>query len=78
MRRVVSLYLPTWPSDRIRRRDKAAPPRDKPLVTVVTAGGARVVASACRAAQALSLLVWWKHSPRSYSNRGRAAEGGFC
>ena len=55
MRRVVSLYLPTWPSDRIRRRDPAAPPRDKPLVTATAANGARVVASACRAAQALGL-----------------------
>lgn len=28
MRRVVSLYLPTWPTDRIRRRF-ADPPREK-------------------------------------------------
>ena len=33
MRRVVSLYLPTWPTDRIRRPG-GTPPPDEPLVTV--------------------------------------------
>ncbi|WP_262028305.1 Y-family DNA polymerase [Microvirga sp. Mcv34] len=56
MRRVVSLYLPTWPTDRIRRRF-GAPPCDKPLVTVNTAGSRRIVASACLAAQGLGLIA---------------------
>ncbi|AWM86995.1 DNA polymerase Y family protein [Microvirga sp. 17 mud 1-3] len=54
MRRVVSLYLPTWPTDRIRRRF-GDPPRDKPLVTVHTVGARRIVRAACRAAQALGI-----------------------
>lgn len=54
MRRVVSLYLPTWPTDRIRRRF-GDPPRDKPLVTVHTVGARRIVRAACRAAQALGV-----------------------
>ena len=31
MRRVVSLYLPTWPTDRYRK-SHGAPPREAPLV----------------------------------------------
>ena len=35
MRRVVSLYLPTWPTDRLRRRlGKDAPPAEVPVVMV--------------------------------------------
>lgn len=56
MRRVVSLYLPTWPTDRIRRRT-GEPPRDEPLVTVHTIGSRRVVRAACAAAQELGLHV---------------------
>jgi hypothetical protein len=33
MRRVISLFLPRWPSDRLRRNSKDFPSRDKPLVT---------------------------------------------
>ena len=54
MRRVVSVFLPTWPTDRWRRRH-GGPPRDKPLVTVATDGPRRVVAAACRAAHRLGL-----------------------
>jgi len=54
MRRVVSLYLPTWPTDRIRRR-KGAPPQDEPLVTVRTEGSRRLVGAVDQAAHALSL-----------------------
>lgn len=54
MRRVVSLYLPTWPTDRIRRRS-GGPPRNEPLVTVHTIGSRRVVRAACAAAQGLGL-----------------------
>ncbi|QRM28065.1 DUF6504 family protein [Microvirga sp. VF16] len=54
MRRVVSLYLPTWPTDRIRRR-KGAPPHGEPLVTVKTEGSRRLVASVDHAAHELGL-----------------------
>jgi protein ImuB len=54
MRRVVSLFLPTWPTDRLRRRFDA-PPAAEPLVTVTTEGSRRVVASADAAARALGL-----------------------
>jgi protein ImuB len=56
MRRVVSLYLPTWPTDRIRRRT-GEPPRHEPLVTVHTVGSRRVVRAACAAAQELGLYT---------------------
>ncbi|WP_134497317.1 Y-family DNA polymerase [Microvirga pakistanensis] len=56
MRRVVSLYLPTWPTDRIRRRT-GEPPRHEPLVTVHTVGSRRVVRAACAAAQEAGLHV---------------------
>lgn len=55
MRRVVSLYLPTWPTDRIRRRF-GNPPVDKPLVTVSTIGARRIIASACHTARRLGLI----------------------
>lgn len=54
MRRVVSLYLPHWPVDRIQRRH-GEPPRDEPLVTVQTVGSRRRVAAACPTAQRLGL-----------------------
>ena len=54
MRRVVSLYLPTWPTDRIRRRN-GAPPPDEPLVTVKTEGSRRLIGAVDRAAHALGL-----------------------
>ena len=56
MRRVVSLYLPTWPTDRLRRRlGSAAPPPDAPLVIVRREGRKRIVMAADPAAQALGL-----------------------
>jgi protein ImuB len=55
MRRVISLFLPTWPTDRIRRNRRDAPPRDKPLVTALKEGSRRVIAAADRAAQKLGL-----------------------
>ncbi|MCB8822492.1 DNA polymerase Y family protein [Microvirga rosea] len=54
MRRVVSLYLPTWPTDRIRRKF-GDPPRDKPLVTVATEGSRRLLVGVDQAAHALGL-----------------------
>jgi protein ImuB len=56
MRRVVSLYLPHWPTDRIRRRF-GEPSYDEPLVTASTAGSRRTIAAACAAAEALGLQV---------------------
>lgn len=46
MRRVVSLYLPTWPTDRIRRK-AGRPPEAKaaPLVTALPDHGRRVIAA---------------------------------
>src|SRR3712207_3898144 len=54
MRRVVSLYLPTWPTDRNRRRH-GAPPADEPLVTVRTEGSRRLVGAVDHAAHAAGL-----------------------
>jgi protein ImuB len=55
MRRVISLFLPRWPTDRLRRASKDALPRDKPLVTVMNEGQRRVLASVDRAAAKLGL-----------------------
>jgi protein ImuB len=56
MRRVVSLYLPTWPTDRWRRRrGKDAPPADTPVVLVGRFGRKRLVLAADAAALALRL-----------------------
>ena len=54
MRRVVSVYLPTWPTDRIRRQN-GAPPLDEPLVTAATEGSRRIIAAADAAARSLGL-----------------------
>ena len=56
MRRVVSLYLPTWPTDRLRRRlGKGAPPADVPVVMIGRSGRKRMVLAADAAAQRLRL-----------------------
>jgi protein ImuB len=56
MRRVVSLYLPTWQTDRLRRRlGKAAPPAEVPIVMIGRSGRKRVVLAANAAAQAQRL-----------------------
>src|SRR5258708_85541 len=56
MRRVVSLYLPTWPIDRLRRRlGVAAPSPEIPLVLVGRENRKRVVTAANAAALALRL-----------------------
>src|SRR3954451_17224317 len=55
MRRVVSLFLPMWPTDRYRKNTGDAPPRDKPLVVAMKIGPRRVIVAADRAAQALGL-----------------------
>jgi protein ImuB len=63
MRRVVSLFLPTWPTDRLRRRQAASagarhpavPPLEAPLVTRMQDGNRQFIAAANRAALALGL-----------------------
>ena len=54
MRRVVSLWLPYWPIDRLRRHD-ASLPADGPLVTRLHDGRRMVIAAACSAARELGL-----------------------
>src|SRR5690348_5259740 len=54
MRRVVSLFLPTWPTDRLRR-EKGAPAPDEPLVIGGHDGRRRVVMATDQAAQALGV-----------------------
>jgi len=56
MRRVVSLYLPTWPTDRLRRRLGAdAPSPETPVVLIGRVGRRRVVVASDGAAQGLRL-----------------------
>ncbi len=58
MKRVVSLYLPTWPTDRLRRAmGRSAPPLETALVLVGREGRRRVVWAADAAAQTLGLRV---------------------
>jgi protein ImuB len=54
MRRVVSLFLPSWPTDHLRRR-KGGPPRDEPFITVVQEGSRRILASVDATARCLGL-----------------------
>jgi protein ImuB len=70
MRRVVSVFLPTWPTDRLRRAISgrttsvrttsgrtgcAAPPADAPLILAAPRSGRRVITAADAAARALGL-----------------------
>jgi len=55
MRRVVSLCLPTWPTDRLRRTASATPPPAEPLVTSEQDGQRRVIAAVDLAARRLGL-----------------------
>jgi protein ImuB len=55
MRRVASVWLPTWPTDRLRRHRPGTPPGNVPLVTAAHDGRRRAVAAADAAAQALGL-----------------------
>ena len=58
MTRVVSLFLPTWPTDRLRRKPgAAAPPPEMPLVLVGREGRRRVVLAADAAALRAGLRV---------------------
>jgi len=59
MRRVVSLFLPTWPTDRLRRRPGAPsaeqPSAEQPLITSAHDGRRLTVAAVDRTAAALGL-----------------------
>src|SRR5271166_5122764 len=56
MRRVISVFLPTWPTDLLRRqRSAAVPPADRPLVTAMHDGRRQTVAAADRVARSLGL-----------------------
>lgn len=56
MARVVSLFLPTWPTDRVRRKaGGAAPPAEAPLVLIGRDKNRRVVVAANAAALAAGL-----------------------
>ena len=58
MRKDISLYLPTWPTDRLRRRlGPHAPPPETPLVMVGQDARRRVVTAANAAAQASGIHV---------------------
>ncbi|MGX7705430.1 DUF6504 family protein [Methylobacterium sp. Gmos1] len=54
MRRVVCVFLPTWPTDLWRRRNGGKPP-DEPLVAAMQDGPRRVLAAVDRAARHLGL-----------------------
>lgn len=63
MRRVVSVYLPHWSTDRLRRATaksppdrQATPPQILPLVTAVPDHGRRIVAAVDLAARALGIM----------------------
>ena len=55
MRRVASVYLPNWPTDRLRRTAGDAAPDDAPLVVAGRVGNRRVVTAADAVAQDLGL-----------------------
>ena len=55
MRRGVSLWLPFWPTDRLRRRSCNALPVDAPVVTHGHDGRRLVIAAADQAARGLGL-----------------------
>lgn len=56
MRRVVSLFLPTWSTDRLRRKAGKPPPEGwPPLVTALPDHGRRVLASVDAAARSLGI-----------------------
>src|SRR5215212_6584109 len=55
MRRVVSLYLPTWPTDRFRKSFNGAPSRKVPLVVAAREASRRIVASLDEAASAVGI-----------------------
>ncbi|NWJ23634.1 DNA polymerase Y family protein [Rhizobium sp. RM] len=58
MQRVVSLYLPTWPTDRYRRRlGHDAPSTDKPVVMIGRQGSRRLVLALDKAAKVAGIRL---------------------
>ena len=58
MTRVVSLFLPTWPTDRWRRKaGNIAPPVEAPLVLVGRTGRRRTITAVDANAQALGVGI---------------------
>jgi protein ImuB len=55
MRRVVSLFLPSWATDRLRRRNGGLPQPEVPLITAMQDGNQRVIAAVDEAARRLKL-----------------------
>jgi protein ImuB len=55
MRRVVSLFLKRWPTDRLRRKSGHSLPRDRPLVTAELQGQRRLLTSIDDVAERLGL-----------------------
>jgi hypothetical protein len=55
MRRVVSLFLPAWATDRLRRRNGGLPRVEVPLITAMQDGNQRVIAAVDEAARRLKL-----------------------
>jgi len=56
MKTVVSLFLPTWPTDRhYRTHPDTAPPRDRPFVLIGSDGRARIVHAANTAARRIGV-----------------------
>jgi protein ImuB len=55
MRRVVALFLPTFPTDQIRRRNGGAPARELPMVTAIQESNRRILTSVDDAALKLKL-----------------------
>ena len=58
MTRVVSVFLPTWPTDRFRRKSAvASPPLDRPLALIGSDGRRRAVLAVDGAAKRAGLYV---------------------
>ncbi|WP_027515687.1 DUF6504 family protein [Bradyrhizobium sp. WSM1417] len=55
MRRVISLFLPTWATDRLRRQNGGLPQPDVPLIIARQDGNQRVIAAVDEAARRLKL-----------------------
>jgi protein ImuB len=80
MMRAVSLYLPFWPADRLRRQlgtMSAAPAAEKPLVFAGQEGSRRILVAANPAAPALGLCpglaCFRRRSPSRFSPANAAA-----
>ena len=89
MRRVVSLYLPTWPTDRIRRRYGGRPGRAADhgrqggLARLVAAVDARRTASACAQGSPSPMprpwcraFMWSRRTPRRTRPLSRSSPAG--